>query len=148
MPHGEVFLGGGAGELVPRADQLAVVAAVDAIADGVAQLDRDRTRELDGEIGDAAPRIEPIGGDDGAGGAGRQTGAAGPAMRGARGIERQLQAQVNLPDEEKRPGARVDEIGVFADPPEPGIARERLLENRRAVDEYAIAERGHPPGDA
>ena len=72
MPHGEVFLGGGAGELVPRTHQLAIVAAIDAIADGAAQLQRNRARELDGEIGDAAPRIESIGGDDGAGGAGRQ----------------------------------------------------------------------------
>src|SRR6185295_14183287 len=47
-------------KLVPRTHRKAVVAAVDAVADQRAQFARDRTFVLDGEIGDAAPRIEPV----------------------------------------------------------------------------------------
>src|SRR3984957_20775628 len=37
VAHGEVLFGGGARELVPRARQLTVIAAVDAVADGAAE---------------------------------------------------------------------------------------------------------------
>ena len=47
-------------EFVPRANRQAIVAAVDAIADQRAQRARDRALVLDGQIGDAAPRIEAI----------------------------------------------------------------------------------------
>src|SRR5687767_10499467 len=49
---------------VPRAHDLAVVAAVDAVADERAQLLRDRAAVLDGEVGDAAPRVELVGAAD------------------------------------------------------------------------------------
>src|SRR3546814_2035499 len=52
-------------ELVPRADGEAVVAAVDAVAHGGTERARDLPLVLDGEIGDAAPRIEPIGPEEG-----------------------------------------------------------------------------------
>ena len=48
-------------ELVPGADGEAIVAAVDAVADRVAEFARDRALVLDGKIGDAAPRIELVG---------------------------------------------------------------------------------------
>ena len=54
-------LAAGVREFVPRADRQAIVAAVDAVAHQRPQLARDRALVLDGEIGDAAPRIEPIG---------------------------------------------------------------------------------------
>ena len=76
VPHRKVLLGGGTRKLVPRADQLAVVAAVDAIADRAAKLQRNRTGEFDGEVGNAAPCIQPVRRDDGAGGAGGHAGAA------------------------------------------------------------------------
>ena len=141
VPYLEVLLYAGAGEFVPRTHELAIVAAVDAVADGVAQLERNRARKLDGEIGDAAPRIQSIGRDDGARGAGRQARTAGSAVRCARLIHRQREAQIDLADEEIRSGSAIDEVGVLADPPEPGVARERFLEDGRAVDECAIAER-------
>src|SRR5256885_3316395 len=71
MAHLEIRVRGRARELVPRTHQLAVVTAVDAIADRLAQLNRNGAVVLDGEIGDAAPRIQPPGGDDRTGGAGR-----------------------------------------------------------------------------
>src|ERR1700733_6231527 len=49
----EVRILGGARELVPRAHQLAVIAAVDAVAEEGAKLDRDRALVLDRKIRDA-----------------------------------------------------------------------------------------------
>src|ERR1700676_2584733 len=83
VPHGEVLFRGGARELVPRTHQLAVVAPVYAIADCTAKLDGNRPGQLDGEVGNTAPCVETIGGDDGAGGAGGHAGGAGPAGRAA-----------------------------------------------------------------
>ena len=78
------------GELVPRADRQAIVAAIDAVADRRAEFVRDRPGMLDRQIGDAAPRIEPIGRGKGVGRAGALAGVArcrsgrGPGASGAR----------------------------------------------------------------
>ena len=77
---GELRLRAALGELVPRADGEAVVAAIDAIADRGAELVRDRPLVLDGEIGDAAPRIEPVGRGKRVGRADVEAGAARAAM--------------------------------------------------------------------
>ena len=50
---------GGLGELVPRTNREAVVAAVDSVADRLAKLVRYRAFVLDRQIGNAAGRIEP-----------------------------------------------------------------------------------------
>ena len=46
--------------LVPRAHELAIVAAVDAVAHQRPQLQRYGAVVLDGQVGDAPPRIEPV----------------------------------------------------------------------------------------
>src|SRR6185503_4847749 len=56
----EVLLAGRLREAIPRAHQLAVVAAVDPVADERAQLLRDRALVLDRQVGDAAPRVELV----------------------------------------------------------------------------------------
>src|ERR1700751_721223 len=71
VPHLEVRMRRSAGEFVPGAHELTVIAAEDAVADRGAQLRRDCGLVLDGEVGDAAPRIEPERGDDRPGRAGR-----------------------------------------------------------------------------
>src|SRR5665213_339797 len=96
VPHGEVPLGGGTGEFIPRARELAVIAAVDAIADRAAKLQGYGAVELDGEVGNAAPRVETIGRNDGAGVAGGHAGAACSAVRGTGRLLRQFEAQVDL----------------------------------------------------
>ena len=53
-----VLLCGLAGETVPWADSLAVIAAIDAVADQRTQLYRNAALELDRQVGDAAARIE------------------------------------------------------------------------------------------
>src|SRR5262245_6082887 len=60
----EVLLAARPSEAVPRTDELAVVAAVDAVADERAQLLRDRALVLDGEVRDAAARVELVGAAD------------------------------------------------------------------------------------
>jgi hypothetical protein len=45
-------------EAVPRAAELAVVAAVDAIAKQGAELFRDRAVEFDAQVGNAAPGVD------------------------------------------------------------------------------------------
>ena len=77
-------------ELVPRADGKAVVAAIDAVADRRAELERDRPLVLDGEVGDAAPRIEPVGRREGVGRADVEAGAAGAAMVVLRRVGREF----------------------------------------------------------
>src|SRR5208337_5550141 len=47
-------------ELVPRTNGETIVAAVDPIADRCAQFARDRPFQLDRQVGNAAPRVEPV----------------------------------------------------------------------------------------
>ena len=57
----EPGLAAGLGELVPGADRKTIVAAEDPVADAGAQFGGDVVLVLDGQIGDAAPGIEPVG---------------------------------------------------------------------------------------
>ena len=66
---------------------------------------------------------------------------AGAAVRARGFIDGQRQVGEDLADEEVRAGVARDEIGVFAYPPEPGVARQRLLEHRPRVDEHAVTHR-------
>ena len=47
-------------KFVPRADRQAIVAAIDAVSDRFAEFTRDRALVLDGQIGNAAPRIDSV----------------------------------------------------------------------------------------
>ncbi len=87
----EIVFVGELRKAVPRADQLAVVAAVDAVAEQRPEFLRDRAFQLDGQVGDAAPGVDGIGGDDGAGRAGGDAGDAAAALLFLRLIHRQRQ---------------------------------------------------------
>ena len=80
VARGKLRLPAFLGELVPRADRQAIVAAKDAIADERPKLARDRAVMLDREVGDAAPRIEPVGRRKGVRRADVEAGPAGAAM--------------------------------------------------------------------
>src|SRR3954470_19387225 len=56
----KIRLGGRTREAIPRTNRLAVVAAVDTVADERAQFFRYRGLVLDGEVGDAAARVQPV----------------------------------------------------------------------------------------
>ncbi len=97
--------------------------------------------ELDREIGNAAPRIQPVRRDDGAGRTGGHAGAASAAVRRARLVGRQFEINVNLAEKKIRAGVAVDQIGMFADPAESRVARQGPLQHRGAVGKDTVAER-------
>jgi peptide-methionine (S)-S-oxide reductase len=75
------------GELVPRADRQAIVAAIDAVAHLGAQVLGHRALVLDRQVGNAAPRIQPVGRGKGIGRADIQAGRHEPqwSVSGASG---------------------------------------------------------------
>ena len=78
-------------ELVPRAYQLAVVAAEDAVAHRCAQFFGNRAAQFDRQVADAAPRIDAIRRDDRLRRADLDAAGAGAAMRAGFGIGGQWQ---------------------------------------------------------
>ena len=80
VARGEFRLAAFLRELVPRTHGEAIVAAIDAVADALAEFVRDRPLVLDGEIGNAAPRIELVGRGKCRGRADIEAGVAGAAM--------------------------------------------------------------------
>ena len=82
------------------------------------------------------PRVEPVGRRERA----RRTGVeAGPALSAMVGFRRVgLEVEVGEDRAQKQPGAEFarHQIGVLALPAEPGARRERLLHERRGVDEH------------
>src|SRR5205809_92582 len=100
-------------ELVPRAEELAIVAAEDAIAESAAKPFGNGSGIRDREPGDAATRIEHIGRNDGFCRTDVDAAATAAAVIRRRRIRRKRQVREDLPDEEPRPGPAVDEIGVL-----------------------------------
>src|SRR5690606_6980525 len=104
------------GEFVPWADGKAIVAAIDAVAHRLAELKRDMTLVLDGQVGNAAARIEFVRLREGLRRTGIETAAAGAAMilMGLVGLDFERRED----RAEKEPGAEFarDEIGVLALP--------------------------------
>src|SRR4029077_11933458 len=70
----------------------------------------------------------------------RYAGLTAPAMGRCRLIQRQGQVGEYLSQEEPRPGVARNEVGVLADPSQPGIAGQCFLKYRRGVDADAVAE--------
>src|SRR5206468_5784245 len=83
-----------AGEAIPRAYREAIVAAVDAVAQRLAELLGDGPIMLDGEIGDAAPGIDPVRSGERLRRTRVEAAPAGPAMLSVirRGVRLQLKA--------------------------------------------------------
>jgi len=78
-------------ELVPGAHREAIVAAIDAIADGFSKFARNRALVLDGEIGNAAPCVELVRRGKRGGRADIEAGPARTAMIGLRFALRQIE---------------------------------------------------------
>ncbi len=90
---------------------------------------------LDGEIGNAAPRIELIGRRERVGRTDVETGAALPAMIALRRVR--LECQRREHRSQKQPGAEfaADQICVLALPTHARRLGQRLFQDRRGVDE-------------
>ena len=94
FPRRIANLARGDGKLVPRADREAVVAAVDAVAHGGAELHRDRAVVLDAQVGEAAGGVELIGRGDRSRGADVDATAATAAVIVAGAVSGQLEAEI------------------------------------------------------
>ena len=147
MPRLETGFARVPGKAVPGAYQLTVITAVDAVADQWSQVFGDGTAQLDGQVGNAQACIEPVGRHDGAGRAGIDAGMTVTAVSLCRGIGRQCQVGVQLAEKKPGSGLLVDQVGVFADPAEPGLLCQCLFQYRCTVGKGAIAELADVRGD-
>src|SRR4051812_11418842 len=143
VTHLEVRLRARLREAVPRADELAVVAAVDPVADQRPQLLRNGALVLDRQIGDAAAGVELVRGDDRL----RRADVDAPLARAAVSPRRRViiyrygerQIGVNLAKEE--PGAGpVEEQRVLAAPADAGAHRKLDFHHGPRIGEHAVAE--------
>ena len=103
---------------------------------------------LDGQIGDTAPGVDPVGCHDSLRRTDIDAGAAASAMILHRRVG--FQCQIGIYLTEKKPGTVVpmQDIAVFALPADAGFGRQRFLEYRGAVGEYPVthrAEQGFEP---
>lgn len=127
-------IGGGFGETVPGTDGKAVVAAVNAVADGCAKLFGDGAFVFDGEVGDAFAGIEMSVAGDCVGGAGVYAGGAFPTVIVHGRIGREVEGGDDFREEE--PGAEfgMDLNGGFSIPAEAGFGGEVAFEDGSVVD--------------
>ena len=110
------------GEPVPRAHRQAIVAAVDAVADRLAEFVRDRPLVLDRQVGNAAPRIDPVRRREGLRRAGVEAARAAAAMRPPCAARPGASSRRGVDHAEEQPAAMLaaDEVGVLALPADPG----------------------------
>src|SRR3546814_12432256 len=95
----------------------------DAVSDQRPQFEVDRAFVLDREVGNAASRIQPVGGGDRAGGTDLDAARTGAAMVAGGRVDRQRQVQVDLAEEEPAAAILVHQAGVLADPAQAGVDR-------------------------
>src|SRR5947209_10593030 len=99
-------------KLVPRADCKAIVAAIDAIADGLSKFVRDRSLVFDREIGNATPRIELVGRGESRGRADIEAGMARAAMIDLGGISGQFDVGKDRAEKQPRAELARHEVGM------------------------------------
>src|SRR5712664_441656 len=125
---------------VPRANELAVVAAEDTVADERPQFDGNAPFQLDREVGNAAPRVQRIRCDDGARRANIQTLGAAAAVLAHRGIQGKRQIRVDVSEKEIRARLAREQEGVFAPPAESRLACQLHFHHRRRIGKHAVTE--------
>ncbi len=128
-------------KFVPGAHQLAVITAVNPVAHERAQFQRNGPGVLDGEVRDAASRIQLKGCHDGLRGADGDARAALAAVAADGLTWRQSHIQENFA--QKKQGARVavEHQGVFAAPTQTAAASQLGFQHWCRVGEHPVAER-------
>jgi hypothetical protein len=96
--------------------------------------------QLDGQVGDAAPRIEPPWSEDGLGRADVDAGAALAAVGAGRLVHRQRQVDQDSPMKNIEPALARQQQRVLAAPAQAGLFRQRQFHHRRRIREHAVAE--------
>ena len=149
-PRLQLRLAAAAGELVPGADGQAVVAAIDAVAHGPRGTRAGSARDArwSGRRCSAARRA---GRGPGRRWSGRRRGSGGRS-RNDRSPARPARSSRSVrisPRNSQEPKLAGDQVGVLALPAQPRRLRQRLLQQRRGVDEHLhLAHRAavHPAG--
>ena len=136
------------GKLVPGAGQLAVVAAINAVADQRAKRQGDGPGVFDRQVGNTAPRVQPVRCDDGLRGAHGDAGTAAAAVTGGGLCGRQGQVDIDLAEEKHGPGVTAEQQRVFAAPALARAGGQFGLQHRGGVGESAVAHGLHMGGDA
>src|ERR1035437_9413523 len=125
---------------VPGTHVLADVTAVQELADGRSELQRDLTLQFDREVGDAACGVEHARGGEGLRRTGVEAARAGAAAIGfERCVGLQLRVGEQGADEEERAEARIDQVRVLAEPAKARTARKVAFEHWSGVHERAGA---------
>ncbi len=111
-----------------------------------AQFARDRALVLDGQIRNAAPRIELVGRGERRGRADVETGAARAAVIDVGVVARQVERGEDRAEKQPRAELARHEVGVLALPAEAGGLRQRLFHHGGGVDEHfhVVAGRARP----
>jgi len=125
-----------------------IVAAVDAVADQRRRSRGDRAFVLDGEVGNAAPRIEPIGLGERSRRADVEARAAGCRQWSSSGASGGRSSVVKIaPKKQPRSKFARHQVRMLALPADAGGTSERLLHHGRSVDEHfrVAAGRGDQP---
>ena len=130
------------GELVPRADGKAIVAAIDAVAERAAKLLGYRPLVFDGEVGNAPAGIELVWRGEGIGRARILAGTTLAAAVGMGCVRFEAERRVDRAEEKPAAVAPADQIGVLALPTDSGGLAKRLLHHRRGIDEDLELARG------
>src|SRR5216683_6727911 len=125
---------------VPRANELAVIAAEDTVADERPQFDGNAPFQLDREVGNAAPRVQRIRCNDGARRANIQTLGTAAAVLAHRGIQGKRQIRVDVSEKEIRARLAREQEGVFAPPAESRLACQLHFHHRRRIGKHAVTE--------
>ena len=126
---------------IPRADGQTIVAPENPVAYSRAQFHRDGPFQLDGQIRNAAARVQLEGRDDGGCGAGVQAAPASSAMIPLRRVRRQFERGNDL--RQKKPVAQLpaDEVRMFADETQSSPLRQIPLQQRPRVH---VPQRARP----
>jgi hypothetical protein len=134
---------------IPGANVLANVAANYVIADPGTQIFGNRGTKFDGEIRNAAARIQDVRLSEGLGRAGVETESAGTtAVGGGRFIARERGRQIESGDddaeEKPRTNLLIDEAGIFCQPAQAGIFGGDTFDDGASVGVGAGGERFRP----
>ena len=140
MTNGKIRRVGFLRKPVPRADQLTVIAAVNAVTHQRAQRLGDVALVLDGQVGNAASRIQLVWGNDGLRRADVDAARAGAAVRGLRDIHRKRQIGINFAEEKPGTGFAIKHQRVLAAPAQSGFHRQFHFHDRGAVGEYPMTK--------
>ena len=130
MSRRKIIFSSEPGKSVPRANNLAVVTAINTVTHQRAELFGDAAAQFNGQVGDTASRIHAEGCNDGPGGADIDAFGAGTAMFSAWLIYRQWEVRVNLTEEEPAAGFPVDQVGMLADPAKTSFLCQRFFQYR------------------